>query len=159
MSPRLSKCLQTGGVQEVPVNLGPRDQRNRLLYCTGEFDAWLWNLIANSHTTRGTLSIPEQLNSVFADFVSGRPLTSGITRCDPPKGEGIWRLKTPDLRLYGWADAPQCMVLAIGERKSVLKAPGFPRDKDLGKAVVAVRRKLGLSHVIGQQYEIFPAAR
>jgi hypothetical protein len=158
MSPELSRLLSTGRIKPVAVRLGPRDQRQRQLFWTTEFETWS-RLVAGQNGARGVATFAEQLNTAFADFISGRPLTSGLARCDPPKGEAIWRLKTPDLRLYGWADDFQCMVLACGELVKIIKAPGSPRDRDLGKNALGARRKLKLGCVYGERYEIFPAAR
>jgi hypothetical protein len=152
----LHELLRQGLLLPAKVILGPRDQVNRRLFWTAEFDEWCTQ-ICREPQTRTLASIPEQLNVAFADFVSGRPLTSGLARCDPPRGEGIWRLKTPDLRLYGWADEAHCMVLAHGERKSVINAPGPPKDKDMGRLVVRCRKDLRLRYAIGERYDIFPA--
>ena len=156
MSRRLDELIRQGLVSPVPVILGPRDQKNRRLFWTAEFEQWA-RQICETHRSRSIASSAEQLNIMFADFISGRPLTSGLARCDPPKGEGIWRLKTPDFRLYGWAIDNQAMVLAYGELKSVLKKSGFPRDGDYGRFTVAKRNQLRLEHKLGERYELFPA--
>ena len=93
----------------------------------------------------------------FADFIVGRPMT-GMTKCDPPRGQGVWRLKTPDLRLYGWAPVHQTMVIAAGELKRTLILPGPPKDRDLGKLVVSERKRLGFSDwKFGDVAHVFPA--
>lgn len=158
MSPRLSKLVSEGLIGPVAVRLGPRDMPNRQLLWTRAFESWSRGACL-SDLRSSSATIAEQLNTAFADFVSGRPLTSGLARCDPPKGEGLWRLKTPDLRLYGWADDVQCMVLAVGEFVSVVKAPGPPRDRDLGRATVSERRRLQLGFKYGERFDIFPTAR
>lgn len=155
MSPALSNLLAQATIRRVAVRLGPRDQPNRQLYWTTEFELWCRQNCGSEQ--RGIASLAEQLNAAFADFVSGRPLSSGLARCDPPRAGGIWRLKTPGLRLYGWADSPQCMVLAAGELTSIIKAPGPPKDKDLGKIAVERRKRLGLECIYGERFEIFPA--
>jgi hypothetical protein len=123
MSRRLNELIKEGRISPVSVILGPRDQRNRRLFWTSEFEKWA-RYISDSHRSKTIASTGEQLNIMFADFITGRPLTGGLARCDPPKGEGIWRLKTPDFRLYGWALEKHTMILAYGEFKSVLRKPG-----------------------------------
>jgi hypothetical protein len=157
MSRRLDSLVVEGRLSPVAVILGPRDQVNRRLYWTTDFEQWCKQICAYPDT-HSLASIPEQLNIAFADFITGRPLSSGLARCDPPKGQGLWRLKTPDLRLYGWADAAQCMILAVGERKQVIAAPGYPKDRDLGRQAADIRTKLQLECVYGERYTIFPAA-
>lgn len=157
MSPQLNRLIQQGRVSAVGVILGPRDQPNRLLYWTKEFEEWCAQA-SKKPNSRSLLSIGDQLNLIFAEFIGGRALSSGLARCDPPKGEGIWRLKTTDLRLYGWADAKQTMVLSIGEFKSIVSAPGFPKDRDLGRLAVRNRKELGLEYIHGERYDLFPTA-
>jgi hypothetical protein len=156
MSRRLDELIKEGHLSPVPVILGPRDQKNRRLFWTVEFEEWARQICA-THRSRTLASASEQLNIMFADLISGRSLTSGLARCDPPRGEGIWRLKTPDFRLYGWALEPHTMILAFGELKSVLKKPGPPRDVDYGRKTVATRKSLLLEHKLGERYELFPA--
>jgi hypothetical protein len=158
MSPRLSQLISEGQLGPVAVGLGPRDQRNRQLFWTMDFESWSRN-VAEQNGARGIATIGEQLNTSFADFVSGRPMTSGMARCDPPRAGGIWRLKTPDLRLYGWFDDSQCMVLAIGEFARIIKAPGPPKDRDLGKLALEVRKKLKLGCKYGEAFDLYPTCR
>lgn len=159
MSRALDQALKQGGLIRPQVTLGPRDQCLRRLYVTEGFVKWCASGVLTTKT-RTLLSLPEQLNQAFADFVSGRPLSSGLTKCDPPRGEGLWRIKTPDLRLYGWADDAQCMILACGELKSVLVKPGPPRDRDKGREVVQIRKSLGfVEWKSGERYVVFPACR
>lgn len=156
MSPHLSRLLNKGRIAPVAVILGPRDQRNRQLFWTPEFQIWCRE-IALRNDARGMLSYGAQLNLAFSEFVSGRPMSSGLARCDPPTGEGIWRIKTTDLRLYGWADDLHCMVLAVGELKRTIMKPGPPKDRHLGVQAVEARRQLNLDWKRGERYEIFPA--
>ena len=156
MSRTLHAAVLSGALSAVPVILGPRDQKNRLLYWTPELEAWCRQITATVRS-RSLLSLSEQINLVFAEFISGRPMTSGLARCDPPKGEGIWRLKTTDVRLYGWAPARHTMILAAGELKTVLVAPGPPRDRDVGRRAVKVRSTFGLPFINGERYDLFPA--
>ena len=156
MSHHLSELVRKGLIEPVPVLLGPRDQRFRRLYWTKGASTW-W-LTVSMLPSRSLASLPEQLNQAFADFIAGRPMT-GMTKCDPPRGEGIWRLKTPDLRLYGWAPCQNALIVAAGELKQVLAKPGPPKDRDLGRVVVASRKQLGVSKwMIGEIYDVFPRA-
>jgi len=154
MSRHLSDLVRKGLVEPVPVLLGPRDQRFRRLFWTKDAFTW-WQTVATL-PSRSLATLPEQLNQAFADFIVGRPMT-GMTKCDPPRGQGIWRLKTPDLRLYGWAPEQNTMIIAIGELKQVLAKPGPPKDRDLGRVVVAARRRLGFSNwLVGEIFNVFP---
>lgn len=158
MSRRLDELCRVGQLASVSVQLGPRDQPMRRLYWTADFEQWCRNVIQTNTPSPTKAAIDEQLNQAFADFVAGRPLT-GMTKCDPPKGQAIWRLKTPDLRLYGWADGSQCLVLVAGELKRTLALPGPPKDRHLGARVVVIRKELGFERwTYGEIFNVFPKA-
>lgn len=128
----------------------------RRLYWTAGFEQWCRAIILSGTRSTSIAMHDEQLNQAFADFVTGRPLT-GMTKCDPPRGQAIWKLKTPDFRLFGWADEPQCMVLVAAELKKILMAPGPPKDRHLGAQVVAERRRLGFAKwTYGEIFNVFP---
>jgi hypothetical protein len=158
MSRRLDELIKEGRLSSVAVILGPRDQINRRLYWTTEFEQWCRQISDAAPPTRALIDVPTQINNVFAEFVTGRPMTSGLAKCDPPRGQGLWRLKTPDLRLYGWADESQCMVLVAGELKARLKVAGYPTDTDMGRKTVKIRNALKLNCVYGERYDLFPVA-
>lgn len=156
MSHKLDELCRVGELAPVPVLMGPRDLSMRRLYWTMDFERWCRTITQLATPSPTKAGLDEQLNQAFADFVAGRPLT-GMTKCDPPKGQALWRLKTPDLRLYGWADEAQCLVLVTGELKKVLMLPGPPKDKDLGVSVVAIRKRLGfLQWTYGEIFDVFP---
>jgi hypothetical protein len=156
MSHRLDELIKEGRLSSVAVILGPRDQINRRLYWTTEFEQWCRQMCKSPPKTRSLIDVPTQINAAFAEFVTGRPLSSGLARCDPPRGQALWRIKTPDLRLYGWADEEQCMILAIGELKSIIVARGYPKDADMGRKAVEIRNGLKLGYLYGERYELFP---
>lgn len=156
MSRILSDLLSEGLVERVPVLLGPRDQAYRQLFWTRDVCEWLYQ--HRNLTTRSLATIPEQANQAFADFIVGRPMI-GMTKCDPPKASGVWRLKTPDLRFYGWAPGSQTLVIVAAELKRELLKPGPPRDKDLGRRVMTIRKEFGITAWInGEIFNVFPRA-
>jgi hypothetical protein len=156
MSQHLSELVSNGLIEPVPVLLGPRDQSFRRLFWTKDACKW-WHSVS-ALPSRSLASLPEQLNQAFADFIVGRPMT-GMTKCDPPRGQGIWRLKSPDLRLYGWAPSQNAMIVAAGELKQRLAQPGPPKDRDMGKLVVNARKRLGFADwITGEIYNVFPRA-
>lgn len=156
MSRSLSDLETAKLIEHVPVLLGPREQRFRRLLWSREVSEWWESVKGLSSSSLATL--PEQLNQAFAEFIAGRPMT-GMTKCDPPKGQGIWRLKTPDMRLYGWAPASQTLVLLAAELKRNLVKPGPPKDRDLGVLVVQRRRAFRCETVIfGDVSSVFPRA-
>jgi hypothetical protein len=160
MSPDLIKALRDCTLQLVPVVLGPRDEQKRLLYWAPTVRRWCENANSVQHSDNSMLSINEELNQAFADFVSGRPLAGGFTRCEPPTGEGVWKLHTARIRLFGWCVEPQCMVLTHAEWAGTLKAPGPPTYLGLAQEVVRYRKSLGFrDYYNGDIRSAFPASR
>lgn len=156
MSRKLDELLSAGRLSPVSVILGPRDQVNRRLYWTTELKQCCEKICRSSPVTRALIDIPSQINLAFADFISGRPLSSGLVKCDPPRGAALWRLKTPDIRLYGWAHEEQCLILSQIQMKSILLAPGSPTDTDMGRKTVKDRLNLQLEPLYGERYKLFP---
>jgi hypothetical protein len=160
MSPDLIRALRDCTLQLVPVVLGPRDEPKRSLYWTPSVKRWCENADGSQHADDSMLAPKEELNQAFADFVSGRPLAGGFTRCDPPAGQGIWKLHTNRIRLFGWCVEPQCMVITHVEWAGVLKAHGKPTYRELAQEVVKQRRLLGFrDYHNGDIRSAFPASR
>ncbi|AUN33298.1 hypothetical protein [Niveispirillum cyanobacteriorum] len=70
---------------------------------------------------RGALPPIEQVTQRFHDFVTGRPLVynQGAKNLDPMV-DGVWELKTHDVRIFGWFAAPSCFVAVNGALRSAL---------------------------------------
>ena len=140
--------------------LGPRDRPLRSVYWTLKVEGWSHALLNSGLQTAGDLSFGEQINVAFADFIAGRPLTSGVTRCDPPAGEGIWKLHTPDIRYFGVCIAPQNLVLLEAELKRNLVAGSVLTTKKMASRAVQHRKILGIKDWHnGDIRSAFPSAR
>lgn len=156
----LSLLVKEGRISAVPVHLGPRDKFVRSIFWTNELASWCNELASSQEKPSGILSFGEQINLAFADFIAGRPLASGVTRCDPPTGEGIWKLHTPDIRFFGWCDQPQTLVIVNAELKRRLVSEYGLTTKKMAMRAVAIRRSLGIkAWQSGDIRTAFPTAR
>ena len=161
MSPDLISALRARIIEHVPVELGPRDDHVRSLYWVPGVRRWCEEV--DSHTQRpaaaAMLAPSAELNQAFADFVAGKPLTGGFTRCSPPAGEGVWKLHTPHMRLFGCCIEPQSLVLTRCEWAHIIKGDGPPSYNELARAVVADRKLLGFNDChVGDIRSAFPAS-
>lgn len=143
MSPDLIRGLQSRTLEAVPVRLGPREYPVRSLYWLPGVMRWCEAADASAERPQAILSPSQEINQSFADFVSGRPLAGGFTRCSPPAGEGVWKLHTPSIRFFGWCVEAQHLVLTGAEWKHVLASGGSPTYSEMSRAVVQTRNLLG----------------
>ena len=136
-------------------DLGPRRRPQRRLLVTREFQRWAQKQASSAAPSR-LVSAQVELDEIAAQFVAGEKIVSFIHRIDPPKGQGVLRLNTASFRLAGWCGAPQTLVLAVGARAADTHG-GSRRLSDIGKDVVRVRERLGLSWEKGEFYVLFQA--
>lgn len=55
----------------------------------------------------------QQLNRRFREWITGKPMEQGrMFRNMRPRTDGVFELKTPDLRLFGWMPAAKKLILA-----------------------------------------------
>lgn len=158
MSPGIIKSLSARTIEFVPVCLGPRDSLSRSLYWVPGVKRWCDNADTSSARPKSMLSPSSEINQAFADFVSGKPLAGGFTRCDPPAGEGVWKLHTAHVRFFSWCVEPQCLVLTGAEWKHMLKGKASPTYAELSRNAVKVRNLMGFSdYYAGDIRSAFPA--
>jgi hypothetical protein len=128
------------------------------LFLTKEFAAWAESLPKTLETSRQRLVAPAvELAETAASFVAGEKIVTFMTRIDPPTGAGVLRLSTSSFRLLGWCPEPQALILAAGATADETHGGGV-RLSDLGKRVVAIRKRLGFkTWERGAFYELFRA--
>lgn len=109
----------------VKVNpmLGPAEQEARLIYAIPEFIAWLDTVLSNMESVLGAEDTPlEQVDALFANFAEGQPMQMGREfRQLKPGSHGIWEMRTPDIRIFGWFPQKDIFVAARGNDASFIK--------------------------------------
>ena len=64
----------------------------------------------------------EQLDDLMEVFCSGSPLTYGWQfKCLTHVAEGVWELKTADVRLFGWFHKKDCFIAAVADTADRIK--------------------------------------
>lgn len=155
MSRSLNELLDLGLVTSWNPDLGPRRLPIRRLLVTEEFATWAEAIPQDLEVQQRLLRPRTELATIAADFVAGEKIVTFIHRIDPPRGQGLLRLNTPNFRLAGWSPEPQAMILAQGALASRMHGAGRPLTA-LGREVVRIRRAMGVTEwARGEFYELF----
>jgi hypothetical protein len=72
----------------------------------------------------GAATPSEQMDFLLYQFISGKPITSMPPKCMLPESEGIWELRTHDLRFFGWFWRKGVFVISSAETKARCKTVG-----------------------------------
>lgn len=92
--------------------LSLRCQELRVIYVFPRLAVWMAEKLPLLESTWNIEDCPiEQLDALIAQFCSGEALAYG-QRFKPLNhlGDGIWELKTADLRMFGWFNKQDCFV-------------------------------------------------
>lgn len=114
--------LESSGVlHRYETDLERDELPERLLYCTDGFRDWFGRVLPTLKRDRGTLTPQEQVERQFHDFVLGRPqvYNQGVKSLDPMI-DGVWEMKTSDVRIFGWFAARNCFIAVNGALRSDL---------------------------------------
>lgn len=120
-------------------------QPERLLFMAPEFVDWLDDVLWKEKKDRSRDLTPyEQVENMFTQFVSNPGFTGvGDFISIKPQAQGVYEMKTTDVRVFGWFYRPQQFIAVTGEMKKRLKGR---RDLVAGyrKMVEGFRTKLDL---------------
>ncbi len=100
----LIELRDAGQVSEIDPALGPRQQKFRRVFVLPDLQIWLEENLPTLGSTWGIEQSPqEQLDALIATYCSGDTLTyQWAFKPLNNLGDGIWELKTADLRVFGW---------------------------------------------------------
>jgi hypothetical protein len=100
----LSELELRGDIWKMDPALPPREQEERAIFASPALLAWIANVLPGLGSTWNIEMSPiEQLDVLVGDFCAGHELT--YKHHFKPllhKLDGIWELKTADLRVFGW---------------------------------------------------------
>src|SRR5215470_10356483 len=105
---------RTGAVSRIDPELNPRIQELRLIYTSPGVQQWIEQVLPTLESTWKVEESPiEQLTALIEIFCAGDTLSFGW-QFNPlrPHRNGVWELKTADLRMFGWFSAKDCFVVA-----------------------------------------------
>lgn len=84
----------------------------------------------------------QQAAVLFNSFVAGDDLNPPLPHEMRPMGQGIWRLRTPDLRFDGWFPRRNYFVIGAFDSKTGTKAIG--RNTQMVAEVLELRENTNL---------------
>jgi hypothetical protein len=93
-----------GQLFKLDPQLQANEQEWRMIYMSPRLDEWMRDALPNLQSTwRLEVNPAQQLDALVEEFCSGATLHYG-PQFHPIQHvqDGIWELKTPDLRLFGW---------------------------------------------------------
>jgi hypothetical protein len=104
---------RTGALFKLDPNLGPGVQEFRTIYASPRLKTWIENVLPTLESTWKIELTPQEQLQAFVEevFCPGEPLTyehqfKPITHIK----DGIWELKTADLRMFGWFFIKDCFI-------------------------------------------------
>lgn len=112
-----------GVIRRVEAELPGRAQDERLIYIYPKVAERIENEIAELHSIfEHEIDPIEQLFVFIGEFCSGDPLIYERQIWSLNNlGDGIWELKTRDLRLFGWFPVRDCFVCAAIDQATRVK--------------------------------------
>lgn len=138
--------LATSGVLvKVDPTLGWRDLEMRRIYLLPKAHKWLLEVLPVTDSIWNIEETPaEQVEALFYEFCSGQPLPIGLRfKALVHLGDGIWELKTADLRLFGWFVQRDCFVVC--DCNSAQKIKEFGLYQGYCRQAVHFRNNLNLN--------------
>lgn len=110
----LLNLAKSGQVIKVDPVLGPKELEMRRIYLLPRACKWITEVLPATDSSWDLETSPnEQLDALIYEYCSGQPLCIGLRlKALVHLGEGIWELKTPDLRLFGWFTQKDCFIVS-----------------------------------------------
>ena len=111
-----------GAIKPHHAELEPDEQPARCVYFTPDFERWLDDTLPYERGRRGAQETPsEQADQVLYDFIVGRRMSYPQTiRSLNPQAQGVWELKTSDVRIFGYFARRSTFVAVVGAMKARL---------------------------------------
>lgn len=113
---------EQGVLHKIDPALDDDEQENRYIYASDAVVEFLANGLPALQSFWGTETDPSQdLDALVAEFASGLPIgfdhqvKAFRRRCLDVLQGGVWYLKTPDLRIFGWFPHRDCFVAVFAD--------------------------------------------
>jgi hypothetical protein len=129
--------------------LDPDEQELRLLHTSDKLKGWLENALPNLTSQWDIETSPlEQLDALIAIYAEGLPLVferqfkAFHRKPIEPAGDGVWYLKTADLRVFGWFWKKDCFIGVVADTAERVKT--YPLYQGYRGEVIRFREALDL---------------
>jgi hypothetical protein len=113
--------VDRGRLFKLDPDLGFGLQEFRVIYSSPRLKCWIQDVLPALESDRGLQLTPQEQLQAFVEevFCPGDSLTyewqfKPLTHI----GDGIWELKTADIRIFGWFWKKDCFIGSAGDLKS-----------------------------------------
>jgi hypothetical protein len=149
------QLIGDGVLTRLDIPLDGVDRPWRCILATKGFMVWLTESLPTLEGNWGDLDPTQQLDAIFADFVAGEPLEfRKHIRVIQPWQNGVWEIRTTDLRVFGWFVAKNGFICSSAGLKHQIERHGlYPKHR---KRAEAARDRLNLNNpkcVYGVAYD------
>lgn len=117
--PTPQRLEEQGLLQKIEVELDPDEQPQRLMYAYPRVVRWLTGILPSLESdnyVRGALKPEQQADALFYQYISGTSPMQMAPNCLRPEEDGIWELRTHDLRFFGWFWKKGVFIAAAAEQ-------------------------------------------
>ncbi len=130
-------------VRYEPVGLRPNEMPVRVLLASQAFCRWAEEELSKLPAKPGRDLTPfEQVSDVFRRFVVDPNFKgTGVFQNIIPQGEGVYEIKTTDMRIFGWFYRRGIFITHAGAPKGGLR---FPEIAAIRKTITVFRKQLRL---------------
>lgn len=122
------QLVEEGDLIKVGSPLGLGEMPERAIYAFPRAVEWmqehLTELQSDGYYT-GVVSPLEQADDLLHRFIIGDDMQDKPPRSMRPEREGVWELRTPDLRFFGWFWKRGCFLLSAIATKKECKISGL----------------------------------
>ena len=119
----LAHLTERGKLKRYVAELEPPEQPERYVYASPAIEAWLTGALPQELCNWGSNLLPhEQVWVLLHDFVAGIRLihTETCKQLDPLR-DGVWELRTVDVRIFGWFPRRCTFLMVCGAMKKTLR--------------------------------------
>jgi hypothetical protein len=156
-----AKILEERKLIRVKVSLRRGQFHERKFYAYPECLEWARTNVPNMVTGRvgSDFSPKEQITLRLQQWMAGEPMAYGRMFHDmKPNSDGVWEIKTADLRIFGWMYRPREFIAVCGGYTDDYKEPTKTKDyADDKRMVINARNALpldGQKFVTGDFYDL-----
>jgi hypothetical protein len=128
-TPTAQELCQALQLELIEVELEPHEQPQRLIYGHPRFRAWMENVLPNLAADgffAGAPSPREQVDALLHRFIAGYAIQSFPPKCIKPEHNGVWELRTYDVRVFGWFWRRGVFIASHADTKSNCKGGLYP---------------------------------
>ncbi|MCE2524121.1 MAG: hypothetical protein J4F49_13055 [Rhodobacteraceae bacterium] len=103
--PTPDELATNGLLEKYDPELSPLEQPLRMIYFTPQAAEWIADelpSIKSDQFVEGSVKPLEQAMGYLDMFVTAEELSGMLPKALKPYDAGIWELRTPDLRFFGW---------------------------------------------------------